>query len=119
MTFVPQIRREIEMHILGSMPTIATGLPSTGPGLEQDKQLADYLQRLRAANDLLREFLRSEGPAYEIAFFCECGAAGCFKTVWLTGGEYEGRRRASQPIVPLTSAESRAARALPPNGAAA
>ena len=62
--------------------------------------------RLRLANQLMFDTLRGEGPAYAIAFVCECGEGGCFQTVWLTAAEYEAHRADSRPILPARDARS-------------
>ena len=48
--------------------------------------------RLRHANDVLLGMLDGSGWEGPIAFFCECGGAGCYRTVWLTAEDYRAGR---------------------------
>jgi len=43
-------------------------------------------------NGLMRRGLEALDPSRPIAFFCECGSAGCSQTVWLTRQEYDERK---------------------------
>jgi hypothetical protein len=46
----------------------------------------------RYANALIHEGLRALPRSEAIAFFCECSAAACFETVWLSGEGYDELR---------------------------
>jgi len=53
---------------------------------------------LRTVNDFIWRSLQTGGREEPIAFFCECGEAGCCEPVWLTPTDYEqlrGEPRAS------------------------
>lgn len=49
-------------------------------------------------NDRVRElsFSQSDEP---IAFFCECGEEGCYRSVWLTPDEFDRSRALEEPVV--------------------
>lgn len=49
-------------------------------------------EQMRRINDLVWESLDNGGRPEPIAFFCECGDDGCYRSVWLTAAEYEARR---------------------------
>jgi hypothetical protein len=51
-----------------------------------------YSPHKRRVNDLIYESLHPHLESEPIAFFCECPAARCFETVWLSAAEYESGR---------------------------
>ena len=50
----------------------------------------------RRVNDLIHDSIHDEWDTEPVAFFCECPAARCFESVWLSGGDYRASRLDSE-----------------------
>jgi hypothetical protein len=73
--------------------------------VEAPPEEATATARKRRVNDLTRESSDADDPAQAIPFLCECGDVHCYRTLWLTGLQYD----AAATVGPLLAAGHAAA----------